>query len=149
MREKELSEFNNRSGDTNSSPLPDTAPESLLEGFLPQITDRTEIAPEHPTCDMKLGDLLVIYVGDDAMEYYGFLLLEDYANTLIGINLHNQTYGTRELNSWIEWYEEYEEAGAFSDGTKRIYTDVAPVTTTDGTQNPQKKMAATKEPVQN
>lgn len=127
MRVKDLSSFDSTHPEASSGPLPEAPPEPLVEGFLPPITARTEVAPDHQTCDVETGDLLVIHVGDDAMEYYGFLLLETYGNKLIGINLHSHTYGSRELDSWIEWYEEYEAAGAFDDGTKRIYPGVAPV----------------------
>lgn len=131
MRDTELSAFQsgrtNRDDEIPDGPLPESAPESLLNGFIPPIKEQTPVAPEHPSCDVQTGDLLVIHVGDDAMEYYGFLILAAYANKLIGINLHNRSYGSRELDSWVEWYEEYEEAGDFEAGNKRIYSNIAPV----------------------
>jgi len=132
MRDTELAAFQSEGEEESEDPqsgqvLPETAPESLLDGFIPPVSERVAVAPEHPKCTVQTGDLLVIHVGDEAMEYYGFLILEIYANKLVGINLHNQTYGVRELDSWVEWYEEYQEAGDFDAGTKRIYSDIAPV----------------------
>lgn len=131
MRDTELSAFQNErigeGGEIPDGALPEAAPESLLDGFIPPIKERTPVAPDHPTCDVQTGDLLVIHVGDEAMEYYGFLILAAYANKLIGINLHNRSYGARELDGWVEWYGEYEEAGDFEAGNKRIYSDIAPV----------------------
>jgi len=132
MRDTELAAFQSEGEGGSEEPqsgqvLPETPPESLLNGFVPPVEERTPVAPEHPKCTVQTGDLLVIHVGDEAMEYYGFLILEIYANKLVGINLHNHTYGVRELDSWVEWYEEYQEAGDFEAGTKRIYSDIAPV----------------------
>jgi len=130
MRETELTAFKadrDEEEDPPTEPLPEEPPESLLDGFIPAITERAPIAPEHSTCDVQTGDLLVIYVGDDALEYYGFLILSAYANKLVGINLHNHSYGVRALDDWIEWYDEYREAGDFESGEKRIYPDIAPI----------------------
>lgn len=132
MRDTELAAFQSEGEEGSEEPqsgqvLPETPPESLLDGFVPPVEERTPVAPEHPTCAIQTGDLLAIHVGTEAMEYYGFLILGAYANKLVGINLHNQTYGVRELDDWVEWYEEYQEAGDFEAGTKRIYSEVAPV----------------------
>jgi hypothetical protein len=141
MRDPELSAFQNEQSqkdkETANNPLPESVPDSLLDGFIPPIKERVAISPDHPTCDVKTGDLLVIHVGDEAMEYYGFLILAAYANKLIGINLHNHSYGSRELDSWVEWYEEYEKAGDFKDGAKRIYTDIAPIKSPEGQEATQ------------
>jgi hypothetical protein len=136
MRETELTAFEGDEGGEENPPtesLPEEPPESLLDGFIPPITERAPIAPEHSTCDIQTGDLLVIYVGDDALEYYGFLILSAYANKLVGINLHNHSYGVRALDDWIEWYDEYREAGDFESGEKRIYSDIAPIAQQAGT----------------
>jgi hypothetical protein len=123
MRDTELAAFQSEGEEGSEEPqsgqvLPETPPESLLDGFIPPVKEQTPVAPEHPKCTVQTGDLLVIHVGDEAMEYYGFLILEIYANKLVGINLHNHTYGVRELDSWVEWYEEYDAVRDDSDGDR-------------------------------
>jgi hypothetical protein len=139
MEETELTAFESEDGNEerpSNGPLPETPPESLLDGFVPPIKERTPIAPDHPTCDVQTGDLLVIEVGDDALEHYGFLILSAYANRLVGINLHNHNYGVRALDDWLDWYDEYREAGDFEAGEKQIYPDVAPVGQQRGVSSP-------------
>jgi hypothetical protein len=136
MQDADLTAFARSADGTGKSgrgTLPESVPESLTEGWVPPVSNRSEIAPEHPSCDVQVGDLLAIDVGAEQLEVYGFLILDVYAGTLIGILLHNHTYAKRDLEDWVEWYEEYEENGAFESGEMRIYREIAPLNPPDTT----------------
>jgi hypothetical protein len=138
MPDTELTEFG--CGDTGSEAsseesLPESVPESLTEEWIPPVSNREEIAPAHPVCDVRVGDLLTIHIGDEDLEVFGFLILDIYASELIGIHLHNQNYGTRDRDKWVEWYEEYGEEGRFESGDIRIYREIAPCNPNGTTRN--------------
>lgn len=103
-------------------PMPESPPTELLEYPLPPVAAREEIAPESD-CGVRTGDLLVVHVGTDAIEWWGNLILATYGtNKLVGLALPNYQYVSRDLESWVEWSADY-----LSEDHIRVYDDVAPV----------------------
>lgn len=136
MVDSTLTEFQTESSleevSENNSELPDAPPDELLTGPIPPITNREEIAPEHPTCKVKTGDLFTIHVDTEEMDWYGLLFLDVYpTNELIGICLHNGNYVTRDRENWIDWFEEHSENGELTEPHMQVYEGVAPIPASD------------------
>lgn len=109
------------SSPSDHPPLPESPPSELVERPLPPIDERQPIAPDSE-CDVEAGDLVVIHVGTDVMEWYGFLVLDTYTSKkLCGLALPNYQYADRERESWVEWAIDH--LGKDHIG---IYKDVAP-----------------------
>jgi hypothetical protein len=112
---------------SDHKPVPDTPPSELLTRTLPPVKNYDEIAPDDDDCTVRNGDLVVVHVGTDAVEWYGFLVLDTYGrNTIVGLALPAFQYGRRDLDDWIDWSKTHLNKDHIT-----VYSEIVPVAESD------------------
>lgn len=103
--------------------FPDVPPQELTNRTLPPIDCREPIAPDADSCPLQTGDMVVTYVGTDAMEWYGYLVLDVYGTRkLIGLALPSYQYVSHALDDYVEWWGQH-----LGDDNKKVYSHVTAV----------------------